>query len=50
MAIGVAGGGHNRSLTLAVDAKEMMGAGGGLHGIDRNGDAAISAVLVTNRH
>ena len=48
--IGVAGGGNNRGLALAVDAEEMVGAGGGLHGIDRNGDAAVGAVLVTNRH
>ena len=50
VAIGVARGGHNGRLALAIDAEEMVGPCCGLHGIDGCDRTAIGAVLEANRH
>ena len=50
VAIGVARGGHDGGVAVVVDAKEMVGPGGGLHGVDRRDRTAVGAVLEADRH
>ena len=50
VAIGVARGGDDRRLALAIDTQEMVGPCCGFHGIDGCDRTAIGAVLEANRH
>lgn len=50
MAIGIAGGAHDRRLTALIDPKKMVRLRRSLHRIDGDGGTAIGAVLVADRH
>ena len=50
VAVGIARGADDRGMTIAIDAEEVMRLGRRLHGIDRDGGAAVGAVLVADRH
>ena len=50
MTIRVAGRAHDRSMAVAVDPQKMMRFRCRLHRVDGDGGAAVSAVLVADRH
>ena len=50
VAIGVARGGHDRRLTLPIDAEKMVGPRRRLHCIDGGDGTAISAIFEADRH
>ncbi|MCY1437386.1 hypothetical protein D9M71_535450 [compost metagenome] len=49
MAVGITLGGDDRHATFLVDTQEAVRAGNRLQGVDSDGQAAVGAVLETDR-